>query len=187
MALNLGPGEQVVFEGHPSWRAILGFYIKGILIVGVIAALVGLYGKTIGDGTSTTAVAAVLIVGSAIVVLIGFLRRVSTNYTITSRRLHIKHGIISRDVQETKIERVQDVNYTQSLYQRIMQIGDVDFDTAAHDPDGDFIFAGVSQPEQVVDRVHHATEPQGAQASSQGTSGPSGPSGLGDERTDLPR
>ena len=42
--MNLGPGEQVVFEGHPSWRAILGFYIKGILIVGVIAALVALLG-----------------------------------------------------------------------------------------------------------------------------------------------
>ncbi len=44
LALNLSPGEQVIFEGHPSWRAILGFYLKGILvaaIVGVIAKLVG--------------------------------------------------------------------------------------------------------------------------------------------------
>jgi uncharacterized membrane protein YdbT with pleckstrin-like domain len=184
MAMNLGPGETVVFEGHPSWRAILGFYIKGILIVGVIAALVGLYGETIGDGTSTTAIVAVLLIGSAIVVLVGFLKRVSTNYMITTRRLHIKHGIISRDVQETKIERVQDVNYSQSFYQRVMQIGDVDFDTAAQDPQGDFIFAGVANPEEVVDRVHHSTEPGGAGARPE--SSPSG-SGLGDERTDLPR
>ena len=27
--LNLSPGEQVIFQGHPSWRAILGFYLKG--------------------------------------------------------------------------------------------------------------------------------------------------------------
>ena len=177
MGMNLGPGEQVVFEGHPSWRAILGFYIKGILIVGVIAALVGLYGETIGDGASTTAIVLVLIAGSAIVVLVGFLKRVSTDYMITTRRLHIKHGIISRDVQETKIERVQDVNYSQSLYQRVMQIGDVDFDTAAQDPAGDFVFAGVSNPEEVVDRVHHSTEPRG------GSHRPSD-SGLGDDRTD---
>ena len=32
MALNLSPGEQVIFQGHPSWRAILGFYLKGILV-----------------------------------------------------------------------------------------------------------------------------------------------------------
>lgn len=155
--MNLGPGEQVVFEGHPSWRAILGFYIKGILIVGVIAAVVAL----VSSGSNVFLVTMIVIVGAAIVVLTGFLRRVSTRYTITTRRLNIKHGIISRDVQETKIERVQDVNYRQTLYQRIMQIGDVDFDTAAQNSESDFVFAGVANPEVVVDRVHHATEAVG--------------------------
>jgi uncharacterized membrane protein YdbT with pleckstrin-like domain len=173
VALNLGAGEQVVFEGHPSWRAILGFYIKGILAVGVIAALVAL----LDSGSDAALITLIVVVGAAIVVLIGFLRRWSTRYTITTRRLNIKHGIVSRDVQETKIERVQDVNYRQSLYQRIMQIGDVDFDTAAQDSSADFVFAGVANPEQVVDRVHHATEPVGPppetqqQAQSRYTSG----------------
>lgn len=176
MALKLGPGEQIVFEGHPSWRAILTFYLKGIVITGVLIALVVLWGETIGDGVSSGAVVLVALVGSAVTVIAGFLKRVSTRYTITNRRLHIKHGIVSRDVQETKIERVQDVNYSQSILQRVLQIGDVDFDTAAHDPDGDFVFAGVADPEDVVDRVHRATEPGGAQAPH---------SGLGDERTDI--
>ena len=35
-SLNLSPGEQVIFEGHPSWRAILGFYLKGILLAAII-------------------------------------------------------------------------------------------------------------------------------------------------------
>jgi len=183
VALNLGPGEQIVFEGHPSWRAILGFYIKGIVLVGVIVAVIALLGEAFGDGTSTTILVLALIAGSALVVLIGFLRRVATVYTITTRRLHIKHGLISRDVQETKIERVQDVNYTQSFYQRMMQIGDIDFDTAAEDASG-FVFAGVAQPEEVVDRVHHATEPRGGRAERES---PYPSSGLGDDRTDRPR
>jgi uncharacterized membrane protein YdbT with pleckstrin-like domain len=175
MGMNLGPGERVIFEGHPSWRAILGFYIKGILIVGVVFALVLL----LLDETALAV--AILIAGSALVVLIGFVRRVATDYTITNRRLYIKHGIISRDVQETKIERVQDVSYRQSFYQRVMQIGDVDFDTAATDASG-FVFAGVAQPEEVVDRVHHATEatPSGLGDQIRG-------SGVGDERGDPPR
>ena len=181
MALNLGPGEQVIFEGHPSWRAILGFYIKGIAMVALAVLLVVLYGSTIGDDVSNGAIAIVLIVGSALVVLIGLLRRLSTDYMITNRRLYIKHGIVSRDVQETKIERVQDVNYRQSVYQRLMRIGDVDFDTAAHDTEGDFVFAGVASPEKVTDRVHHATEPHARSRQGQGGSG------LGDERSDLPR
>ncbi len=168
VAMNLGPGERIVFEGHPSWRAILGFYIKGALIVGVIAALLSLL-TDIATGTLSVLV----IVGAALVVLAGFVRRVATRYTITTRRLNIKHGIIARDVQETKIERVQDVNYRQSVYQRVMQIGDVDFDTAASDSDSDFIFAGVANPEDVVDQVHHATEVG---------SPPQYVSGLGDER-----
>jgi uncharacterized membrane protein YdbT with pleckstrin-like domain len=179
VALNLGPGEQVIFEGHPSWRAILGFYLKGVVIIAIVVLLIVAYGNTIGDDVSNSAVVIALIGGAAIVALVGFLRRVSTRYTITNRRLHVKHGMISRNVQETKIERVQDVNYRQSLFQRIMQIGDVDFDTAANDPDGDFVFAGVAQPEEVVDKVHHATEPR--------STSPQSPSGLGDERNDLPR
>ena len=68
---------------------------------------------------------------SPLTVLIGFIKRVATPYTITDRRLNIKRGIVSREVQETRLERVQNVNYRQTVYQRIMQIGDVDFDTAA--------------------------------------------------------
>jgi uncharacterized membrane protein YdbT with pleckstrin-like domain len=176
--MNLGPGEQVIFEGHPSWRAILGFYLKGVVIIAIVVLLIVAYGNTIGDDVSDSAVVIALIGGAAIVALIGFLRRVATRYTITNRRLHVKHGMISRNVQETKIERVQDVNYRQSMFQRLMQIGDVDFDTAANDPDGDFVFAGVANPEEVVDKVHHATEPR--------TASSHGPSGLGDERNDLP-
>lgn len=178
MGLNLGPGEQVIFEGHPSWRAILGFYIKGILVVAVIFALLLLL------DAGTALAAGVLIGGSALVVLIGFIRRVATDYMITNRRLYIKHGIVSRDVQETKIERVQDVNYRQSVYQRLMQIGDVDFDTAAQDSEGDFVFAGVSQPEKVTDRVHHATEPQHDSGIGARVARSSSGSGLGDDRTD---
>jgi len=150
MALNLSPGEQVIFEGHPSWRAILGFYLKGILI----ATLVGVVIKLFGSGSGTVFLIVLAIIG--LTVLIGFVKRVATTYTITDRRLNIKRGIVSREVQETRLERVQNVNYKQSVYQRVMQIGDVDFDTAAGD-DYNFIFAGVADPQDVVHRVDQAT------------------------------
>jgi hypothetical protein len=38
----------------------------------------------------------------------------------------------------------------------MMQIGDVDFDTAAGD-DYNFIFSGVAEPEEVVEQVDRAT------------------------------
>jgi uncharacterized membrane protein YdbT with pleckstrin-like domain len=163
MAPRLAPGEQIMFQGHPSWRSILGFYIKGLLAVLVIAFLVGL-GTNIANGdTDTGLVIGVAVAGVAIVVLAGFIKRITTHYTITTRRLHIQRGIVSRDIQETRLERVQNVNYNQSLLERILQVGDVDFDTAAGD-DYNFIFIGVADPAEVVesvDRATHATSPTG--------------------------
>jgi uncharacterized membrane protein YdbT with pleckstrin-like domain len=150
MALNLSPGEQLIFQGHPSWRAILGFYLKGILV----AAIVGVVAELFGAGSGTVFLIVLVVIG--LTVLIGFVKRVATTYTITDRRLNIKRGIVSREVQETRLERVQNVNYRQSVYQRLMQIGDVDFDTAATD-DYNFIFAGVADPSEVVHRVDQAT------------------------------
>ena len=156
MAPKLHPGERVLYEGHPSWRSILGFYIQGILLTAAIALIVALV-TGLGDGGADTGlVTIVALVGVALTILIGFIRRVATNYTITDRRLHIKRGIVSRTIQETRLERVQNVNYQQSVIQRMLQVGDVDFDTAAGD-DYNFVFTGVDDPADVVHMVDQAT------------------------------
>jgi uncharacterized membrane protein YdbT with pleckstrin-like domain len=167
VAPKLHPGEQVLYEGHPSWRSILDFYIKGIAATAVICLLIALGTGTIGDDTNSGLVTGVALVGVALTILIGFIKRVATSYTITNRRLHIKRGIVSRTIQETRLERVQNVNYQQSVLQRMLQIGNVDFDTAAGD-DYNFTFSGVADPADVVHMVDDATRRGGVE-------------GLGDE------
>jgi uncharacterized membrane protein YdbT with pleckstrin-like domain len=148
--VDLQSGETVIYQGHPSWRAIVGFYLKGTLVAAGAAVLAGLIEGSTGLALLTFAVIV------AITILVGFIKRVATVYTITDRRLNIKRGIVARKVQETRLQRVQNVNYSQGVYERIMQIGDVDFDTAGTD-DSNFVFAGVAQPEQVVEQVDRAT------------------------------
>jgi uncharacterized membrane protein YdbT with pleckstrin-like domain len=148
-AVDLQSGEKVIYQGHPSWRAILAFYLKGI----VIALIVGVIVK-LADDTAMAVLAFAVIVG--ITVVGGFVVRIATTYTITDRRLNIKKGIVARKVQETRLQRVQNVNYTQSVFQRLLQVGDVDFDTAGTDDSG-FVFAGVAQPEQIVEKVDRET------------------------------
>jgi uncharacterized membrane protein YdbT with pleckstrin-like domain len=172
VAPKLAPGEQVMFEGHPSWRSILDFYLKGLLLVVIAAFLAAGITRISGDDVDAGVVTLVAVIGVAIIVVAGFIKRIATDYMITNRRLHIKRGIISRDIQETRLERVQNVNYSQSIIQRALQIGDVDFDTAAGD-DYNFIFAGVAQPEKVVERVDRATS--SAAAGSQGLGEPTEP------------
>ena len=142
--MDLHSGEKTIYQGHPSWRAILGFYLKGALVgagAGVIAALI----KTV-----------TFVIVLAVTIVVGFIKRVATIYTITDRRLNIKVGIISRKVKETRLQRVQNVNFNQGVYERLMQIGDVEFTTAGTD-ESNFVFAGVAQPEQVVQNVEKAT------------------------------
>ena len=160
-AIDLHDGERIIFEGHPSWRALLSFYVQGLLGVAVLAGLAALI-TAIGDEVDSGLVAAVVVVGAALVVLTGFVRRIATVYTITNQRLRIKRGILSKKVQQTRIDRVQNVNTEQSVMDRLLRVGTVDFDTAGTD-DSDFTFAGVSSPARVVeavDRAQHAAVPE---------------------------
>jgi uncharacterized membrane protein YdbT with pleckstrin-like domain len=146
--MDLHPGERVVFEGHPSWRSVLRFYIIGVVLVGVAAAIGALAS---GTGISILAGAVVL----AIVVIVGIVKRSAIRYVITTERLHIRRGILAKSTQETRIERVQNVNTKQSLLERMLQVGTVDFDTAGTD-DSEFRFVGVADPQQVVRAVDAA-------------------------------
>lgn len=146
--MDLHPGESIIYEGHPSWRSILGYYLEGLvgaLIVGAIGYALDGIGLAIG----------LFVLVFALVLLAGFIRRFATVYTITTQRLRIKHGIIARNVQQTDIERVQNVNTNQSVLERVLQVGTVDFDTAGSG-DSDFKFAGVEDPEEVVAAVDRA-------------------------------
>lgn len=146
--MDLESGELLIFEGHPSWRSILGFYIKGILLVAVAGAI-----ATVAVDTATATLVAIVLL--AVVLVAGYVKRLFTTYTITNHRLHIRRGIIARAEQQTQISRVQNVNTHQSVLQRMLMIGDVNFDTAAGD-DYDFQFGGVASPAEVVEAVHRA-------------------------------
>jgi uncharacterized membrane protein YdbT with pleckstrin-like domain len=120
--------------------------VLGAVIAGITA---------ISSSAKWGLVAVVVIVGFVLVVLVGFIRRISTVYAITNQRLRIKRGILSKRIQQTRIDRVQNVNTDQSVIDRMLRVGTVDFDTAGTD-DSDFTFAGVSNPHRVVEAVDQA-------------------------------
>ena len=118
--------EEVIYEGHPSWRSTFAFYFKGALFA-VVAAAVAAVVTLIADSIDWVIVVLVFAVVMALTILVGFVRRMFTVYTITNQRLRIQRGIISRNVQQTRIERVQNVNTDQGVIDRILQVGAVDF------------------------------------------------------------
>jgi uncharacterized membrane protein YdbT with pleckstrin-like domain len=162
--MEMRAGERELYEGRPSWRALMSFYLLGIGVA--VLVLVGL--GLLADSWGTAVVIAAVIAGLTLV--IGYLRRVSTKYLITTQRLRISRGIVSKKVQETRLERVQNVNYEQGVLDRVLGVGSVDFDTAGTD-DSEFRFEWVNHPEEVVRAVDRAVEEARGAAPQQG-SGP---------------
>jgi uncharacterized membrane protein YdbT with pleckstrin-like domain len=135
------------------------FYLGG---VGLAAAVVVVLGILADEMTTAIAIAAVII---GLTLLIGFVRRVGTKYLLTTQRLRISRGIIRKNVQETRLDRVQNVNYSQGILDRIFGVGTVDFDTAGTD-DSEFRFEWINSPETVVRAVDEATHGAPAQQQS---------------------
>ena len=141
--MDLSPGESVIFQGRPSWRSILGFYFLGLLaaaaagVIGALAASVGV-GVAIGAGVFL------------LVVIAGFLKRFFTKYTITTRRLRVQRGVLTRHIQETRIDRLQDHSIRQTLPERVLRVGTIDFDTSGEEHADMFRFEGVASPESII-------------------------------------
>jgi uncharacterized membrane protein YdbT with pleckstrin-like domain len=153
--VELAADETVIYEGHPSWRSILGFYLKGLLwaaLGGIVAAVAS---RIAEDEVKGGWVAAAVLGVFAVVLLVGWIKRVATTYRISTKRLHIRRGIVARRNQETRLERVQNVNTSQSVLERLLQVGTVDFDTAGTG-DYDFRFAGVADPSEIVSAIDRA-------------------------------
>jgi uncharacterized membrane protein YdbT with pleckstrin-like domain len=168
--VDLHPGEEVIFDGHPNWRALLAFYVYGTIgaaAVGLIVALI--------DSTGLGVVVGLVVL--ALVIVVGFIRRMATSYVVSTQRLYIRRGILSKRVQQTRIDRVQNVNSEQTVLARILRIGTVDFDTAGTD-DSDFTFRGIASPHKVVAAVDRAQR-EGAMAAHQGLGGVSPAGGPG--------
>jgi uncharacterized membrane protein YdbT with pleckstrin-like domain len=146
--MDLHPGEEIVFDGHPSWRGLLSFYIFGIVGAVVLGIVVGLIAGSVAGSI-------VAVAGIVAVVLGGLVKRIATHYVVTTQRLRIRRGILAKKVQQTRIDRVQNVNTDQRFIERVLRVGTVDFDTAGTD-DSDFTFRGIANPDEVVTAVDRA-------------------------------
>lgn len=77
------------------------------------------------------------------------------SYVITSERVKIITGLVSRHVENFELIRVQDLDYKQGVSERILNIGDVTI--RGHDPsDPLVVLRNVSKPEEVYETLRKA-------------------------------
>jgi uncharacterized membrane protein YdbT with pleckstrin-like domain len=133
---------------------MIDLHLKGLLAAVAAGVLAGLASAEADGRVQVAWVVGAVLAVVALAALIASIRRSATTYTITSERLTIRLGLLSRELHETRLERVQNVGTRQSLVDRLLDIGTVDFDTAGG-AGFDFVFRGVAAPEEIVRTVNH--------------------------------
>jgi uncharacterized membrane protein YdbT with pleckstrin-like domain len=139
---------------------MVAFHVRGLIMAILAGVLAGLITRASSASVEVPWVAAAVLIVFVIVLVWGLIRRLATTYTITNRRLTIRSGLLARELHETRLERVQNVNSRQRLLERMLGIGTVDFDTAGG-ASYDFSFRGVEDPGAIVRTVNRALEDLG--------------------------
>jgi uncharacterized membrane protein YdbT with pleckstrin-like domain len=150
--VELVDGERILWQGRPSWRAQISYFIVWIplaLLPVIIAGILAANDQDTGLPYWQWLLISLLLV--VCVVVYDALRRYSTFYVVTDQRLRVRHGILSRHEQSARFERVQNVEVSQSLMDRLLKVGAVEFDTAGSDQsDAGFRYAGIADPQRLV-------------------------------------
>ena len=139
---------------------MLAFYLRGLIVAILAGVIAGLVTRLAGKAVDVLWVALAVLVVFLVVLARGLIRRITTTYTITNRRLTIRSGLLSRELHECRLERVQNVSSRQRLLERLLGVGTVDFDTAAGAA-YDFSFRGVDDPGGIVRTVDAALQDLG--------------------------
>ena len=153
--MDLLPDETVIWQGHPSWRSHIAWFLLWIPVALLPAIIAGALKKS-GHDPWGGYWKWILISMALVLLAVGYdaLRRRATEYTVTDKRLQIRRGIASRRESSTHLDRIQNLNTNQSLIDRLLSVGSVDFDTAGSDPnEADFRFRGVADPHGLVARL----------------------------------
>lgn len=162
--LHLTDGEEIRWTGRSSVYTIaLSLAIAaGLFLAGLIAS--GLLFQFL-EGTAIPETIGLLPLVVSLVALVRGIRTyldwVRTLYVITDEEIYTKHGLISRNVTQVRLDRVQNTSYEQSIVERALSFADIQVFTAGSSTD-DLVFRSVPNPERVKQTLTRLLSDRGA-------------------------
>jgi len=120
---NLNKGEKVLFRAHVS-KVI--FLAPVVSLFGIIIGITQLFAKS---GSNITYFWLIFIVFwvfyTMYLLLLAIVRITTTEFAVTNRRLIAKYGFIRRHTVEILLGKVESVQVSQSVMERLLNIGTV--------------------------------------------------------------
>src|SRR5215468_5083942 len=121
---DLTHGEQLVLRLHPHAKIMVRPALILLLVVAAAITITLLLPQsTTGQGTIRLVVGIVALLAAVIWFGTPFLRWRTTIYEVTTRRLRLREGIISRSGRDFPLNRISDVSFSQGLLDRIFGCG----------------------------------------------------------------
>ena len=144
---SLTDGEQFVLRLHPHWKTLLRpFFLLAVILIAAIVALILLpTGKDTGLVRDAIGVAVFL----AVIVwcVVPLLRWKTTSYELTTRRLRLRQGILSRSGRDFPLIRISDVSFSHGPIDRLLGCGRLVIESAGEH--GQLVFNEVPNVQQV--------------------------------------
>jgi uncharacterized membrane protein YdbT with pleckstrin-like domain len=150
----LNPDESVALDLNPHWwyfaESVSSFAVSGILWLFV-------FGKYQDNPKPfLTYPIGVIALATLAWVIVRYLKWRTTYFVITSDRLIFRNGVIGKSGIEIPLERVNNVNFKQGIFERIIGAGDLLIESGGED--GQQRFSDISHPDRVQNLIHTQME-----------------------------
>ena len=147
----LNDNEDIVLDLRPHW-----WFLSGPVGTVVLTVALTIFVAVIGaPGLLLIAVLA-LLAGALVWLLLRFLRWTTTNFVVTTDRLIFRSGVLSKQGREIPLERVNDISFNASLFERMIGAGDLVIESAGER--GQQMFTDIPRPMQVQNEVYRQIE-----------------------------
>lgn len=148
---QLQPGEEILYRAYLT---------RLTLIPVAVAAGVALVLAAVAWFHFQNGLVALLLLGTAAILGLvylwkDFVRR-ANDYVLTNHRLIQEAGILSRRSIDSRLDKINNVEYRQTLWGRLLNYGDVEIDTASDA--GMSVFRKISHPLQFRNAILAAAE-----------------------------
>ena len=153
----LDPGAETdIWTGRTHWQHYAGrlaLWLIGNLAVIVLVIWLARRIEWLTFKAGFAIAAVILVVsGLEMVVRRVFLNILSHRYRLTTQRLFIERGILSRTIDQTELIRVDDVRLHKSFLDRMFRLGSVAV-VSTDATDREIVIEGIAEPEKVAEAI----------------------------------
>ncbi len=149
----LADEEKVVRHLHPHWLSVATpAAVAGLLVI--VAVVVAVVTPDTGTGNVIQWIAVGAAVVAVLAVLPPLVRWRSTNYVITTHRVMVRRGVLTKSGKDITLSKITDVSFRQSLLDRLIGAGSLHIESAGDSPDEDLASVPDSdEVQQLINRL----------------------------------